>query len=122
MPPIPRTLLVLLAGALPAGVAIGADQVASAASESPFFEELPTVLSASRLPQVLHEAPGAVTILDRDFIRAIEDVIELLMAKNLILFTDLPAKVQEKLLRRREVRQQTNYPGFLSGDDDIIPL
>lgn len=60
--------------------------------------------------------------LDRDFIRAIEDVIELLMAKNLILFTDLPAKVQEKLLRRREVRQQTNYPGFLSGDDDIIPL
>ena len=70
MPPIPRTLLVLLAGALPAGAAIGADQVASAASESPFFEELPTVLSASRLPQVLHEAPGAVTILDRDFIRA----------------------------------------------------
>ncbi len=38
--------------------------------ESPFFEELPTVLSASRLPQALNEAPGAVTILDRDFIRA----------------------------------------------------
>lgn len=39
-------------------------------AESPFFEELPTVLSASRLPQVLNEAPGAVTILDREFIRA----------------------------------------------------
>ncbi|MBS0347955.1 MAG: TonB-dependent receptor [Proteobacteria bacterium] len=39
-------------------------------AESPFFEDLPTVLSASRLPQVLNEAPGAVTILDREFIRA----------------------------------------------------
>ena len=68
MLPPPRILLALFAGALPAGLAVGANQVA--AGESPFFEELPTVLSASRLPQVLHEAPGAVTILDRDFIRA----------------------------------------------------
>ena len=40
------------------------------AGEWPFFEELPTVLSASRLPQALNEVPGAVTVLDRDFIRA----------------------------------------------------
>ncbi len=60
--------------------------------------------------------------LDRDFIRAIEDVIELLIAKNMIIFTDLPPKVQEKLLRRREVRQQTTYPPFLGNDDDVIPL
>ena len=39
-------------------------------SESEFFEELPVVLSASRLPQPLSEAPAAVTVLDRDFIRA----------------------------------------------------
>lgn len=38
--------------------------------ESGFFEELPVVLSASRLPQPLSEAPGAVTVLSRDFIRA----------------------------------------------------
>ncbi|WP_374266972.1 TonB-dependent receptor plug domain-containing protein [Zoogloea sp.] len=43
---------------------------ASESGERLFFEELPTVLSASRLPQALNEAPGAVTILDRDFIRA----------------------------------------------------
>ena len=67
MLPTPRTLLVLLAGALSATAAA---QGRATAGESPFFEELPTVLSASRLPQVLHEAPGAVTILDRDFIRA----------------------------------------------------
>ncbi|MDD3352692.1 TonB-dependent receptor [Zoogloea sp.] len=40
------------------------------AEEAPFFEDLPTVLSASRLPQALNEAPGAVTILDREFIQA----------------------------------------------------
>lgn len=67
MLPKPRALLVLIAGALSAAAAA---QGRATAGESPFFEELPTVLSASRLPQVLHEAPGAVTILDRDFIRA----------------------------------------------------
>ena len=61
--------------------------------------------------------------LDRDFVRVIEDTIELLIKKDLILLTDLPPKVQEKLLRRKEVRQQTYYDGnFGSGGDDIIPL
>ncbi|HEX6736347.1 MAG TPA: hypothetical protein VF096_16180 [Azonexus sp.] len=62
--------------------------------------------------------------LDRDFVRAIEDTIELLIAKEIILFTDLPPRVQEKLLRRKEIRGQTHYAGnFGSGaDSDIIPL
>lgn len=61
--------------------------------------------------------------LDRDFVRVIEDTIELLIAKDLIMFTDLPPKVQEKLLRRKEVRQLKHYEGhFGTGGDDIIPL
>lgn len=40
------------------------------ADEEPFFEELPLVLSASRLPQALADAPGAVTIIDRRTIAA----------------------------------------------------
>ncbi|MGE5470669.1 MAG: hypothetical protein ACM3X0_07740 [Bacteroidota bacterium] len=61
--------------------------------------------------------------LDRDFVRVIEDTIELLIAKDVILFTDLPPKVQEKLLRRKEVRELTNYSGNIgSGGDDLIPL
>lgn len=61
--------------------------------------------------------------LDRDFVRVIEDTIELLIAKDLILFTDLPPKVQEKLLRRKEVRQLRHYEGnFGTGGDDIIPI
>lgn len=38
--------------------------------EQAFFEELPVVLSVSRLPQSLHDTPGAVTVIDRDTIRA----------------------------------------------------
>lgn len=61
--------------------------------------------------------------LDRDFVRVIEDTIELLIAKDLIMFTDLPPKVQEKLMRRKEVRQTRHYEGpFGKGGDDIIPL
>jgi iron complex outermembrane recepter protein len=41
-----------------------------ALSERQFFEELPVVLSVSRLPTPLHEAPGAVTVLDQRLIRA----------------------------------------------------
>ncbi|MDO6386187.1 TonB-dependent receptor [Uliginosibacterium sp. 31-12] len=57
------TLLILT---LPAWLHAGP----GAASEAPYFEELPTVLTASRLPQPLNEAPGAVTVLDREFIKA----------------------------------------------------
>lgn len=75
--------------------------------------------------QFIHERwrQNELTQLDRDFVRVIEDTIELLISKDLILFTDLPAKVQEKLLRRKEVREQTHYAGNIgSGGDDIIPL
>lgn len=61
--------------------------------------------------------------LDREFVRVIEDTIELLISKGLILFTELPPKVQEKLMRRKQVRQKRHYAGELgSGGDDIIPL
>ena len=38
-------------------------------SEADFLEEMPIVLSVSRLPQRLDETPGAVTLIDRNMIR-----------------------------------------------------
>ncbi len=75
--------------------------------------------------QFIHERwrQNELDQLDRDFVRVIEDTIELLIAKDLILFTDLPPKVQAKLLRRKEVRQLRHYEGSIgTGGDDIIPL
>ncbi|MCA1977980.1 MAG: TonB-dependent receptor [Thiobacillus sp.] len=39
-------------------------------TESNFLDDLPVVLSASRLSQPLNEAPAAVTVIDQDMIRA----------------------------------------------------
>jgi iron complex outermembrane recepter protein len=53
---------------------------ASALSERDYLGDVPIVLSVSRLAQPLDEAPGAVTVLDRDFIRmsGARDVADLL--------------------------------------------
>jgi iron complex outermembrane receptor protein len=49
-------------------------------SEKDFLDDMPVVLSVSRLAQPLDEAPGAVTVLDRAFIRmtGARDVADLL--------------------------------------------
>jgi len=49
-------------------------------SEKDYLDDMPVVLSVSRLPQRLDETPGAVTLLDRDFIRlsGARDVADLL--------------------------------------------
>ncbi len=64
-----------LTGLLPALMLLafsnGADaQAPGGASERDFLDELPVVLSASRLVQPLADAPGAVTIIDRELIKA----------------------------------------------------
>jgi iron complex outermembrane recepter protein len=53
---------------------------AAALSEQDFLAEMPIVLSVSRLAQRLDEVPGAVTVLDRGFIRmsGARDVADLL--------------------------------------------
>lgn len=75
--------------------------------------------------QFIHERwrQNELSELDRDFVRAIEDTIELLIAKEVILFTDLPPRVQEKLLRRKEIRGKTAFgDGFSSNVSDIIQI
>ena len=49
-------------------------------TESDFLDDLPVVLSASRLSQPISEAPAAVTVIDQDMIRAsgFRDIPELL--------------------------------------------
>lgn len=47
-----------------------ADPVDTAYSESVFLEDLPVVLTASRLSQPLADAPNAVTVIDREMIKA----------------------------------------------------
>ncbi|MGB9094502.1 MAG: TonB-dependent receptor, partial [Gallionella sp.] len=60
-----------MARALLLGGILACTQPARAAiTETDFLEDLPVVLSASRLSQPVNEAPSAVTVIDQDMIRA----------------------------------------------------
>lgn len=58
---------------------------------------------------------------DLGLVRVLEDLIELLIDRSLIRFTDLPLAAQAKLIERRGTRaamQSLNLLG--SGDDEVI--
>ena len=57
----------------------------------------------------------ALMVEDLKLIRAIEDVIDLLISKNVIIFSELPLPVQQKILKKRGYREKL----FGSGGDII---
>lgn len=50
--------------------------------------------------------------------RVLEDLIEVLMEKKVILFTDFPEGAQQKLRERRGLRKELSYVEGLFGEDD----
>lgn len=61
----------------------------------------------------------ALSDSDMSFVRVLEDVIDLLIERSVILFTDLPLPAQTKLLQRRSHRTQQQGLQLLSGEDLI---
>ena len=55
---------------------------------------------------------------DMEFVRITEDLVNTLVAKNVILFTDLPEAVQQKLLAREKLREQIQWERNESFMDD----
>lgn len=53
---------------------------------------------------------------DTSIVRVLEDLVDLLIAKKIILFTDLPLAAQEKISDRKQIRQ-TMRGGDLMVDD-----
>ncbi|GGA67661.1 hypothetical protein GCM10011369_06630 [Neiella marina] len=54
---------------------------------------------------------------DTPLIRVLEDLIQLLIKKNMIQFTELPTAAQQKLLERKEIRTRLSD---LSTDSTLI--
>ncbi|MFM2066673.1 MAG: hypothetical protein RLZZ584_1582 [Pseudomonadota bacterium] len=48
---------------------------------------------------------AAFATLDAEFIRVIEDVVDVLVARNIIRITDLPGDAQHKLFERKSLRE-----------------
>jgi hypothetical protein len=69
------------------------------------------------------EAPDALERLaesDQSLVRVLEDLIDTLIGKNLIQFTDLPDPAQAKLLERRTLRHSVNALNLIEDDDQKL--
>lgn len=64
------------------------------------------------------DAKAALSASDTALIRVIEDLIQTLIAKDVILFTDLPLAAREKLANRETIRGQLSELQNLVGDDE----
>ncbi len=56
--------------------------------------------------------------LDIGVIRVLDDLIDLLVRKNIIVLTDLPEEARKKLFERKSVRYKMQEQHFLA--DDIL--
>jgi hypothetical protein len=67
------------------------------------------------LPQTeQNNSPSQLTATDLSLIRVIEDLIDILIERNILIFTDLPVEAREKILFRKSTREK------LSGASSLI--
>jgi hypothetical protein len=62
-------------------------------------------VSNAAKPPAAPEGPERFAELDADFVRVIEDVIDVLILRNVIQITDFPPEVQAKLMTRKGLRE-----------------
>jgi hypothetical protein len=62
----------------------------------------------------------ALSELDTDFIRVLEDLIDALIANGVLRLTDLPPQALEKINQRKRARAQLRESLDLLDDDDQI--
>ncbi|MBO9480452.1 MULTISPECIES: hypothetical protein [Gammaproteobacteria] len=101
-----------------------------AVSEKPLSNEWQQAgMDDESLMLFLHNNPeistGIMASSDADFIRVLEDVIDLLIDKQIIQFTEFPDVVQAKLLHRRRYRESLRSNADTTrlledGDDSIF--
>lgn len=80
-------------------------------------------------PDVLHflaadargEGEDGLLAADLKMIRVIEDVIDLLVSKNVIMFSELPVPVQNKILAKKGQREKLfGSGGSILSEGDIL--
>jgi len=62
-----------------------------------------------------------LSTMDADMARVVEDLIDILVQRRVLMFTDLPPAAQRKLLERRRLRElSVPTPAVGSEPDDLI--
>ncbi len=85
------------------------------------LEELP--IHSAELLEFMRNAgmeQGALQESDMRLVRVLEDLIDLLIDRDIIRFTDLPLPAQEKLMERRSMRQTLGSLNLLGGMNETI--
>lgn len=101
-------------------VAINAQASADCAEPvTPTSPELREILAHTDTPEK-EERTIRMLESDLDFIRVLEDLISVLVEKNVICFTDLPEVVQQKINRRRTIRAALSRDMNLLDDDNFL--
>ena len=57
---------------------------------------------------------------DHALVRVLEDLIDTLIGKDVLHFTDLPEAAQAKLLERRHLRRSVNALNLIEDDDQQL--
>lgn len=65
------------------------------------------------------EDGGNFSRLDADFVRVIEDLVDVLLSKNILNITDLPAEAQAKLFARKSFREKAVKNSLRLFDSDF---
>ena len=79
--------------------------------------ELKKFLIKAEVPKMLK---NSLSSTDGEMVRVIDDLINLLIEKQVFVFTELPEAVQIKLNTRSTMRSEMNPLGDLVGDGDEI--
>lgn len=95
-------------------VAVSVEPLDGFESATAGAEELARQMDQSVLPQSRLEES------DRDVVRVLDDLINLLVEKNTIRFTDLPPAAQRKLLERKGLRRGGSHLGLLGDDSSLF--
>lgn len=77
-------------------------------------------IEGSDVPEGAADALGRLADSDQGMVRVLEDLIETLISKDLIHFTDLPEAAQTKLLERRSLRRSVNALQIFHEDDQPL--
>jgi hypothetical protein len=89
-------------------------------NERPGGEFLPDDDPAVRAFLGTSEPSSSFTAADAEFVRVLEDLIDTLIVKNVIRHTDLPVAAQQKITRRKGLRNRMQGALNLLGDDQRI--
>lgn len=60
---------------------------------------------------------NALALLDSGLVRVLDDLIDILVSKNVIMLTDLPEGAQNKIGERKKIRQKMHEVNELMVDD-----